>query len=86
VPSGVEAAGFFDAADVETVFGELPEDLRPVMRFAYCAGWRVQSEVLPLTWRDVDLCGRASVEASGSRGDVAAAGPRPAVGASLNAR
>ena len=33
----------------------LPDDLRPVMRFAYCTGWRVQSEVLPLTWRDVDL-------------------------------
>jgi len=25
------------------------------MRFAYCTGWRVHSEVLPLTWRDVDL-------------------------------
>jgi len=47
--------GFFDAADFDAVVSELPEDLRPVMRFAYCTGWRVHSEVLPLTWRDVDL-------------------------------
>jgi integrase len=47
--------GFFDAADFEAVVAALPDDLKPVMRFAYWTGWRVQSEVLPLTWRDVDL-------------------------------
>ena len=32
----------------------LPAALQPVVRSAYITGWRVQSEVLPLEWRQVD--------------------------------
>lgn len=48
-------SGFFERGDVEAILAELPEYLRPVIRFGYLTGWRVQSEVLPLTWRQVDL-------------------------------
>ena len=33
----------------------LPEPLRNVVTFAYLTGWRVPSEVLPLTWNRVDF-------------------------------
>jgi integrase len=33
----------------------LPECMRPVVTFAYVTGWRVNSEVLPMQWRQVDL-------------------------------
>ena len=29
--------------------------MRPVVTFAYVTGWRINSEVLPLQWRQVDL-------------------------------
>jgi integrase len=47
--------GFFEPADFEAVLQELPEYLRPPMRFGYLTGWRVLSEVLPLTWAQVDF-------------------------------
>lgn len=47
--------GFFEHAQYESVLRHLPEDLRPVVRFAYVTGWRVKSEVLTLEWRHVDL-------------------------------
>jgi integrase len=39
---------------IDAVEAALPAALRPVVRFAYITGWRVQSEVLPLEWRHVD--------------------------------
>lgn len=47
--------GFFEAEQFTAVTAELPAALRPVATFAYLTGWRVQSEVLPLEWRHVDL-------------------------------
>lgn len=47
--------GFFERPDFEALLAELPEDLRPMMEFAYYTGWRIPSEVLPLTWRQVDF-------------------------------
>ena len=37
------------------MLGHLPDYLKPVVEFAYLSGWRVRSEVLPLTWRQVDF-------------------------------
>jgi len=37
------------------VLAHLPEGMRPVVTFAYVTGWRINSEVLPLQWRQVDL-------------------------------
>jgi len=47
--------GFFEPEDFAAVAAELPDDLRAVMTFGYYTGWRVQSEVLPLTWQQVDF-------------------------------
>jgi len=47
--------GFFEAEQFEAVKTQLSPALRAVAEFAYLTGWRVQSEVLPLEWRNVDL-------------------------------
>ena len=47
--------GFFEADQFTAVKALLPAAIRPVAEFAYLTGWRLQSEVLPLEWRSVDL-------------------------------
>ena len=48
-------AGFFERETFDAVRAALPAALRPVVTFAYLTGWRVQSEILPMQWRQVDL-------------------------------
>jgi integrase len=48
-------SGFFERDEFEAVCGRLPGDLILVARIAHTYGWRVNSEVLPLTRRMVDL-------------------------------
>lgn len=50
--------GFFSDGDLAALLMVLPDYLRPVVRFAVATGWRVASEVLPLTWDQVDWEGR----------------------------
>jgi integrase len=47
--------GFFERDQYEAVLAHLPEGMQPVVTFAYVTGWRINSEVLPLQWRQVDL-------------------------------
>lgn len=47
--------GFFEPDQFAAVKAHLPAALQPIAAFAYLTGWRVQSEVLPLEWRHVDL-------------------------------
>ena len=47
--------GFFERWEYEAVLARLPEHLRPPMTWAYYTGWRMYSEILPLTWDHVDL-------------------------------
>jgi integrase len=47
--------GFFEQAEYEVVLAKLPEHLRSVVTFAYATGWRIRSEILPLTWSQVDM-------------------------------
>jgi len=47
--------GFFEWGQFQAVHRHLPEYLQPVITFAYHTGWRVQSEILSLQWRQVDL-------------------------------
>jgi integrase len=47
-------AGFFDDATFAAVCDHLPAAVQPVATFAYITGWRVQSEILPLDWRQID--------------------------------
>ncbi|MCX6543794.1 MAG: tyrosine-type recombinase/integrase [Acidobacteria bacterium] len=46
--------GFFERPAFESMRAKLPADVQPIATFAYLTGWRVQSEVLPLTWGQVD--------------------------------
>ena len=48
-------AGFFEIDQFEAVRRRLPEEVRPVVTFAYITGWRLPSEVLTLTWRQIDF-------------------------------
>jgi integrase len=45
--------GFFEPWEFDAVLSKLPEHLRPPITFAYYTGWRLQSEILPLTWARV---------------------------------
>jgi integrase len=58
IPALREAAprsGFFEHDQYESVLVQLPAHVQPVITFAYVTGWRCDSEVLPLQWRNVDL-------------------------------
>ncbi len=46
--------GFFEREQFESVRKHLPDEIRPLVTFAYCTGWRVPSEVRPLQWKHVD--------------------------------
>jgi integrase len=48
-------AGFFEREQYLAVQKHLPPSMRPVVTFAYVTGWRINSEILPLQWRQVDL-------------------------------
>lgn len=52
---GAARRGFFEAEHVTALIGQLPAYVQPIIRFGFVTGWRVQSEVLPLEWRQVDL-------------------------------
>jgi integrase len=47
--------GFFEQAEFNSLLPHLPDYLRPAIEFAYTTGWRIRSEVLPLTWDRVDF-------------------------------
>jgi integrase len=47
--------GFFEEADLRAVLAQLPEAVRGPIEFAYLTGSRIPSEVLPLTWAQVDF-------------------------------
>ena len=47
--------GFVSDADFSRLLTHLPADLRGPIHFAFLTGWRLRSEVLPLTWDRVDF-------------------------------
>jgi len=47
--------GFFEPWQFDALLPKLPDYLKPALTFAFYTGWRVQSEILPLTWDRVDL-------------------------------
>ena len=46
--------GFFESDAFWAVLGALPAAIQPLVEFAYLTGWRL-GEILPLTWRQIDL-------------------------------
>lgn len=49
--------GFFEREQYESVQAHVPDDIQPVIEFAYLTGWRIKSEVLTLEWWQVDFDG-----------------------------
>lgn len=47
--------GFFEPEHFHSILKYMPEHVKPVARFAYITGWRTNSEILPLEWRQVDF-------------------------------
>ena len=47
--------GFFEHDQFLAMRARLPEPVRPAATFAYITGWRIDSEILPLEWRQVDF-------------------------------
>ena len=47
--------GFLEPEQLAKVIDHLPPYVRPVIEFAAITGWRIQSEVMPLQWKQVDL-------------------------------
>jgi integrase len=47
--------GFFERDQFLAVLAHLPEPVRPATTFAYITGWRIDSDVLPLEWRQMDF-------------------------------
>ncbi len=47
--------GFFEFPMLAAMLPHLPAPVQPVVLFAYITGWRIDSEVLPLEWRQVDF-------------------------------
>ena len=47
--------GFFEHEQFDAIRDHLPATWQPVVTLAYYTGWRVRSEILPLTWAHVDL-------------------------------
>jgi integrase len=61
-------AGFFEPWEFEAVAAQLPPDLELVARLAYTLGWRIDSELLPLQWPQVDLAeGTIRIPPGGSK-------------------
>ncbi|HXJ80251.1 MAG TPA: site-specific integrase [Candidatus Methylomirabilis sp.] len=52
---GAPRQGFFEAEQYQAVRRRLPEDLQVAVAIAYTYGWRMQSEVLTLQRRQLDL-------------------------------
>ncbi|HEY0873604.1 MAG TPA: site-specific integrase [Vicinamibacterales bacterium] len=50
--------GFLEPDQIAAICEALPEEIQPIVKFAYATGWRTASEVLPLEWRNIDWAGR----------------------------
>ena len=62
--------GFFERDEFERVRRYLPEYLKSVVTFAYITGWRIQSEIFPLEWRQVDFgAGRVMLDPGTTKND-----------------
>jgi integrase len=47
--------GFFEIWEFQALLAKLPDYLCAPITFAYWTGWRLQSEILSLTWQQVDF-------------------------------
>src|SRR5262245_65292267 len=57
LPESNARQGFADAKEVAAISRRLPRDLAYAVQLMFITGWRSRSEVLPLTWAQVDFAG-----------------------------
>jgi integrase len=57
LPENNARQGFAEAKQVATICRRLPPDLADAVQFMFVTGWRSRSEVLSLTWAQVDFAG-----------------------------
>jgi integrase len=57
LPENNTRQGFADAKEVTAICRRLARDLADAVQFMFITGWRSRSEVLPLTWAQVDFAG-----------------------------
>jgi integrase len=57
LPENNARQGFADAKQVAAICRHLSPDLSDAVQFMFITGWRSRSEVLPLTWAQVDFAG-----------------------------
>jgi integrase len=50
--------GFFAREEFEAIVEHLTPEVAAAVRLGYITGWRINSEVLPLTWKQVDFHAR----------------------------
>jgi integrase len=55
LPENNARQGFAEAKQVLTICRRLPPDLADAVQFMFITGWRSRSEVLPITWAQVDF-------------------------------
>ncbi len=55
LPENNARQGFAEAKQVATICRRLQSDLADAVQFMFITGWRSRSEVLPLTWAQVDF-------------------------------
>lgn len=64
--------GFLEREEFLALRAQLAEPLRELMTVAYVTGWRIQSELLPLQWRNVDFkAGRLTLNAGTTKNEAA---------------
>lgn len=62
--------GFLTAANLAELLPHLPEEIQPVITFAFYTGWRIPSDVFPLRWEQVDLAaGEVRLDAMTTKND-----------------
>jgi integrase len=57
LPENNARQGFAEVKQVASICRRLPPDLADAVQFMFVTGWRSRSEVLPLTWAQVDFAG-----------------------------
>ena len=57
LPEHNARSGFFELREFEALLRQLPDELRLMFQFARLTGWRIQSEIQPMQWRQVDFPG-----------------------------
>lgn len=62
--------GFFEEHEFAAFLPHFEKPLQPLLTFAYLTGWRIQSEIFPLTWTQVDFtAGEVRLEPGTTKSD-----------------